>query len=109
MKLGRVLLLVSITMLIAAAAAPAASGKSTGACPRGTSAKWVLATVDGLGVSPEVASGIASLDDNGDGLTCIRQLFAGTPECDMDFPIIFRDNTVPGPQGEPLDCGFGPG
>jgi hypothetical protein len=81
---------------------------STGGCPSSTSEKWVLATVAGLGISEDQASGIPSLDGNGDGNTCIRKLGTAVgPVCDTSSPIVFRDNTVAGTGGTPLDCGLG--
>jgi hypothetical protein len=86
-----------------------ASATSTGGCPKGASEKWILASVEGLGIDPELASGIPSLDGNQDGNTCIRTLHVveGTI-CNMENQIVFRDNSVAGPTGAPLDCGFGP-
>ena len=86
-----------------------ASAASTGGCPNSASEKWTLAWVEGLGIAPEVATGIASLDGNGDGKTCIRKLHASEGTiCNMDNQIVFRDNTVAGATGTPLDCQFGP-
>ncbi|HEU4356747.1 MAG TPA: hypothetical protein VFT27_14255 [Actinomycetota bacterium] len=107
----RVMLFVMATaVVLLALPINGASATSTGGCPEGASGKWVLASVEGLGVSPDVASGIASLDGNGDGNTCIRKLHASEGTiCNMENPIIFRDNTVSASSGgEPLDCGFGP-
>jgi hypothetical protein len=85
-----------------------ASAKSTGGCPSSASEKWVLASVQGLGIDPVVATGIASLDGNADGNTCIRKLQASEGTiCNMENQIVFRDNTVAGAAGAPLDCGFG--
>ena len=75
----------------AALLAPAAAvGKSIGGCPDAASGKWSLVTVESLGPPPEGATGLQSLDGNGDGLTCIKR---------MQLPnfgeaIVFRDNTV---------------
>lgn len=68
------------------APAPAAS---IGGCPTGDD--WQLVTVASLGIDPQTASGIPSLDGNGDGLTCIKGL-----ENYPRFPdaFVFRDNTV---------------
>lgn len=73
---------------IAFAAAPA-SGTSTGGCPTG--GDWQLVTVASLGIDPDVAAGIVSLDGNGDGLTCIQTL-PNYPKGTNAF--VFRDNTV---------------
>ena len=52
---------------------------------------WQLVAVADLGITPEEATGIASLDGNGDGMTCIK------PQ--PNFPknpgaFTFRDNTA---------------
>ena len=75
------------TAVVAAAylAPGSAVGKSTGGCPESASEKWELVTVESLGIPPEAATGIASLDGNGDGLTCIKPQGTGG---------VFRDNTV---------------
>ena len=44
----------------------------------------------GLGLDPETASGIPSLDGNGDGWTCIMSL-SNHP---VEGAFVFRDNTV---------------
>ena len=62
-----------------------AVGKSIGGCPESASEKWELVTVESLGIPPEAANGIASLDGNGDSLTCIKPQRPGG---------VFRDNTV---------------
>jgi hypothetical protein len=66
--------------------------KSVGGCPSGDG--WQLVTVESLGIPPEDASGIPSLDGNLDGRTCIKPLTGvpGAPE----GAFIFRDNTVQG-------------
>lgn len=66
-----------------------AVGKNIGGCPEGGSDKWELVTVESLGVPPEDQSGLASLDGNGDGWTCIKPL---PPFGEGAF--VFRDNTV---------------
>ena len=73
------------------AAVPAADATSTGACPSG--GNWTLASVADLGIPPEDASGIPSLDGNGDGKTCIKPFSHGP----LDGGFAFRDNTVQGP------------
>jgi hypothetical protein len=72
------------------AAAPAAGAKSTGACPSG--GDWTLASVADLGITPEEADGIPSLDGNGDGMTCTKPFSHGP----LDGGFAFRDNTVQG-------------
>ena len=100
-----ILTALAVTLLVIPA--HGALAKSIGGCPDSASEKWVLASVEGLGITPDQASGIASLDGNGDGNTCIRKRFASEGTiCNMENPIIFRDNTVPGTGGPPLDCGF---
>jgi hypothetical protein len=102
------ILLAALATLLFAIPVYGASASSVGGCPSGASEKWVLASVEGLGIDPALASGIPSLDGNGDGNTCIRKLHPSEGTiCNQENPIIFRDNTVPGPVGEPLDCGFG--
>ncbi len=83
-------LLVSAALLaVSSTAIPlsTASAKSTGNCPPGQ-AGYELIDVSELGITPETATGIPSLDGNGDGLTCIK------PLPNSDGNIIFRDNTV---------------
>jgi hypothetical protein len=63
-----------------------ARAKSIGGCPSG--GNWQLVTVASLGVPN--ASGIPSLDGNGDGLTCIKPL----PNYPSAGAFTFRDNTV---------------
>jgi hypothetical protein len=100
--------LMAMTVALLALPINGASADSTGGCPKGATEKWILASVEGLGIDPEVAAGIASLDGNGDGNTCIRKLQASEGTiCNMELQIVFRDNTVSGPTGDPLDCGFG--
>lgn len=65
-----------------------ASAKSIGVCPR--AGGYELTSLEDLGIPPEDATGIPSLDGNGDGLTCVKSL-SGPNE----GVIIFRDNTVP--------------
>jgi hypothetical protein len=87
---GRVHVVIIAAALVVAAALPStAAGKSIGGCPSGDG--WELVTVAELGIDPEIASGIPSLDGNGDGLTCIMGL-----ENYPRFPdaFVFRDNTV---------------
>jgi hypothetical protein len=77
---------------VAVAFPGAASAKSIGGCPTGDD--WDLVTVESLGIPPDTASGLASLDGNRDGWTCIMPLVdvPGIPE----GAFIFRDNTVQG-------------
>jgi hypothetical protein len=90
--------LLGLGTMVAAAislALPAGSAaKSLGGCPNG--GDWQRVTVASLGITPEVASGIASLDGNGDGLTCIFA-FPGAGPSGSPGAFIFRDNTVQGP------------
>ncbi len=81
-----------VTVVIVLSLAPGlARAKSLGACPTGSGAEWTLVTVSSLGIDPETAMGIPSLDGNGDGMTCIR-----TPpqESPLGELTLFRDNTV---------------
>jgi hypothetical protein len=85
-----VFLLSSAAVVVALVAPGAATGKSVGGCPDTASGKWELVTVESLGPPPEGATGLQSLDGNGDGMTCIKR---------MQLPnfgeaIVFRDNTV---------------
>jgi hypothetical protein len=76
----------SAALVVALSAAPA-TAKSVGGCP--ATGGWTLASLADLGISPETADGIASLDGNGDGYTCIKPL----AQTGTDV-VIFRDNTV---------------
>lgn len=83
------LTLAAAAMLLVASSASAA--KPIGGCPPG----WELVGVEELGITPETASGIPSLDGNGDALTCI--MFSPAAEnSSIGGGIIFRDNTVMG-------------
>lgn len=73
------------TIALAALPGAAAQAKSVGGCPE--SAGFALVTVASLGFPPEETEGVASLDGNGDGWTCIKSV-AGSKW------TIFRDNTV---------------
>jgi hypothetical protein len=55
-------------LLLLSAFQSGASAKVTGGCPSGDD--WQLVTVASLGISPEQAAGIPSIDGNGDGWTC---------------------------------------
>lgn len=83
--LRRITMLAIAVVAAALLATGSAVGKSIGGCPESASAKWELVTVESLGIPPEAATGIASLDGNGDGLTCIKPQGTGG---------VFRDNTV---------------
>ena len=86
----RVMLVLGTAGIAAVLLAPGtAVGKSVGGCPVGASEKWELVTVASLGITPGDATGIPSLDGNGDGLTCIKPMPNFGPEA-----IVFRDNTV---------------
>jgi hypothetical protein len=80
---------VILAATVAVAFPGAASAKSIGGCPTGD--EWNLVTVKSLGIPPDAASGLASLDGNMDGWTCIKPS-PGLPE----GALIFRDNTVQG-------------
>lgn len=69
-------------------AGTAAADEPLGGCPPG--GNWELVTVASLGIDPETASGIASLDHNDDGWTCIKPL----PNYPVEGVFVFRDNTV---------------
>jgi len=73
-----------------------AVGKSVGSCPSGDG--WTLVTVESLGLTEEQASGIPSLDGNGDGWTCTKDS-PSNPESRPYDGFIFRDNTVTPPSG----------
>ena len=69
--------------------ASGASAKTVGGCPT----NFELVSVESLGLTPEEANGIPSLDGNRDGNTCIRPL--AVPEPSPIFEgFVFRDNTV---------------
>jgi hypothetical protein len=68
-----------------------AQGKTIGGCPTGQGSEWTLVTVGSLGIDPETAMGIPSLDGNGDGWTCIRTPPQVSPLGEL---TLFRDNTV---------------
>ena len=88
--LRRMVVLLGSAALATAFLAPASAvGKSIGGCPESASAKWQLVTVESLGVPPEAATGLASLDGNGDGWTCIKPM----PSFG-EGAFFFRDNTV---------------
>jgi hypothetical protein len=80
----------SIAALTVSLGATGAQAKSVGGCPPG--GEWDLVTVESLNLPPEVTMGLASLDGNGDGRTCVMDL--------GNFPVagtfVFRDNTVQG-------------
>ena len=92
LRLPRVFLGILFTALIALSLAPGlAQGKSVGGCPTGSGAEWSLVTVSSLGIDPETATGIPSLDGNRDGRTCIRTPSQQSP---LGPLTVFRDNTV---------------
>ena len=78
------LLLATTVAGTVAGKAGVAEAKSVGGCPPGGAFR--LVSVEDLGIDPEVATGIPSLDGNQDGLTCIKPL--------GEEGFIFRDNTV---------------
>jgi hypothetical protein len=81
---------------IAAVGLSASTGtaaKSVGGCPLGPAGYWQLVTVESLGIDPETASGIPSLDGNADGWTCIALIPANETSV-IAGGFVFRDNTV---------------
>ena len=92
LRLPRVFLGIVVTGSAALALAPGpAVGKSIGGCPSGSGADWSLVLVSELGIDPETATGIPSLDGNQDGYTCIRTSPQQSPLGEL---TLFRDNTV---------------
>ena len=90
--LSRVFLgIVTAVALFLSLATGLAQGKSVGGCPTGSGAAWTLVSVSSLGIDPETAMGIPSLDGNRDGWTCIRTPTQQSPAGEFS---IFRDNTV---------------
>jgi hypothetical protein len=82
----RLLTLASCILVLGlAGAAPLAAKEPAGGCPPG--ADWELVKVSSLHIPREVVSGLASLDGNGDGWTCISPL-------EQRGGLVFRDNTV---------------
>lgn len=81
----RLVLAVVLSGVMVAGAAPALA-KSVGGCPDSASDKWELVEVASLYLPPGGVTGIASIDGNGDGLTCIKPLVPGG--------LVLRDNTV---------------
>jgi hypothetical protein len=91
-RLPRVFLGIVMTAALVLSLAPGlAQGKSVGGCPTGSGAAWTLVLVSSLGIDPETAMGIPSLDGNRDGWTCIRTPPQQSPLGEL---TIFRDNTV---------------
>jgi hypothetical protein len=86
----RSLLIGAIITILCLPAVPA-SAKSIGSCPpRGG---WELASLADLGITEEQSAGIASLDGNRDGYTCIKP--AEAAESSFVFgALFFRDNTA---------------
>lgn len=88
----RVLIGLSLVVGLVGAVFPSgAAAKSVGGCPSGDG--WQLVTVESLGITPEQASGIPSLDGKQDGWTCISpsRINSAAPVFGAD---VFRDNTV---------------
>lgn len=85
------LTLVIATGVVMLALVSGASAKTVGGCPP----NFELVTVASLGINPEEASGIPSLDGNDDGMTCIMPLRANERSVAAGG-IVFRDNTVMG-------------
>lgn len=82
---------VCVVMLLLPAGA---SAKTIGGCPPG----FDLVTVASLGITPEEASGLPSLDGNNDGRTCIKAIPAAESS-PFAGGKVFRDNTVMGGRG----------
>ena len=76
-------------LAVAALLPGTATATSTGGCPTGDT--WHLVTIESIGFDPATATGVPSLDGNGDGLTCIQYL-PNYPRFPNAF--VFRDNTV---------------
>ncbi len=92
LRLPRVCVGAGVTLaLLLSLATGAAQAKSVGECPTGSGAAWTLVSVSELGIDPETAMGIPSLDGNGDGMTCIRTPPQQSPLGEL---TLFRDNTV---------------
>jgi hypothetical protein len=87
-RLGTALVFATAT---AGAATLVAQGKPIAGCPHG--GDWDLVTVASLGIDPETASGIPSLDGNADGYTCTRIQQLGIPPGGF-YGETFRDNNV---------------
>ena len=89
MRGRRIVLLLITTTLVMVGFPSGSSAKAVGGCPTG----FELVTIESLGLTPEEAKGIPSLDGNVDGNTCINPLPvpAGSH---LDGAFIFRDNTV---------------
>jgi len=79
--------LAAATIVLAALPGGPAQAKSVGGCPE--AAGFTLVTVASLEIPPEDSDGLASLDGNDDGWTCIKPVAGGKW-------TIFRDNTVGG-------------
>ena len=89
MRISRVVLTIAFVASVAITPALAlGDGKPVAGCPHGPG--WVLGTVQSFGIDPATASGIPSLDGNGDGWTCGRLQPLGN-----GFEgLAFRDNNV---------------
>jgi hypothetical protein len=88
-----VLTLTVAVVLMFSAFEGGANANSVGGCPSGDD--WQLVSVTTLGISPEQAAGIPSIDGNGDGdaMTCVSP----SPAAPGSFPagaFIVRDNIV---------------
>lgn len=83
-----IVLMALMLMCLGGVTSAALANEPVGGCPRGGA--WELVTVASLGLDPETASGIPSLDGNDDGWTCIKQL----PNFPEEGSFVFRDNTV---------------
>jgi hypothetical protein len=82
----RLVTIASLVLLLGTAGIPPSAAKEPlGACPPGDD--WELVKVSSLHIPREVVSGLASLDGNGDGWTCVSPL-------EQRGGLVFRDNTV---------------
>jgi hypothetical protein len=89
----RILSSLGALIVASAIAASSASATNTGGCPTHTQGGFKLVSVTSLGIPPEQLDGIASLDVNNDGLTCIKA--PTVPSTSSVFGgAVFRDNTV---------------
>ena len=85
----RLLTITSVAAILSSPwlAVPATGAQAGGGCPEG----WELKRVRSLGIDSETATGIPSLDGNGDGWTCVMTL----ENHPIEGAFVFRDNTLP--------------
>jgi hypothetical protein len=90
----RLLMGLALVIAVVLASIPTfAQAKSLGGCPQSATESWQLVTVESLGIPEEIAVGIASLDGNRDGFTCIMPNPASA-SAPIAGSLVFRDNTV---------------